>query len=187
MAYNTFTFVGLNQSQMKNIIITLFAAATFTACNNAPAPTTVPETTAVEPAHDANMDMPVVQDTTAIMPNQKVFFPNLKEGQTIKLPFILKFGVEGMEVKPAMGVEPNVGHHHIMIDHAALPANTMFPMQKETEGYYHFGKGQLQDTLSLKKYQMLTPGMHTITLQFGNSVHMSYGPAMSKTLTVNVK
>ena len=173
---------------MKNLIVTIFAAAAFTACNNAPAPTTTtPETTAVEPAHDEHMDMPVAQDTTAILPNQKVFFPNLKEGQTIKLPFILKFGVEGMEVKSAMAVESNVGHHHIIVDHGAIQANTMLPMQKEAEGYFHFGKGQLQDTLSLKKYPMLTPGMHTITLQFANSMHMSYGPAMSKTLTINVK
>lgn len=173
---------------MKNLVLTLFAAAAFTACNNAPTPTTTaPEPAAVEPSHDEHMNMPEVKDTTVILPNQKVFFPNLKDGQTIKLPFIIKFGVEGMEVKPAMAVEPNVGHHHIVVDHGAIQANTMFPMQKEAEGYYHFGKGQTQDTLSLKKYPMLTPGAHTLTLQFANSMHMSYGPAMSKTITVNVK
>lgn len=173
---------------MKKIMITALIAAVFAACNNAPAPaTTAPEMAVVEPAHDEHMHTTEAKDTTAILPNQKVFFPNLKEGQTIKLPFILKFGVEGMEVKPAMAMEPNVGHHHITIDKGAIPANTMVPMKNEAEGYYHFGKGQLQDTLSIKKYPMLTPGPHTITLQFANSLHMSYGPAMSKTVTVNVK
>ncbi|MDI1234094.1 MAG: DUF4399 domain-containing protein [bacterium] len=174
---------------MKKIIITAFVSVALFACNNStPADTTTTATTpAIEENHEGHMDMPEVKDTTAILPNQKVFFPNLKEGQTIKLPFILKFGVEGMEVKPAMALEPNVGHHHVVIDHGFITANTMFPMQKEAEGYYHFGKGQLQDTLSLKKYPMLTPGQHTITLQFANSMHMSYGPAMSKTLTVTVK
>lgn len=175
---------------MKKIAFLIVAAAAFTACNNTPQPTTTtPETPAVEPAQEdhTSMEMPAANDTTAILPNQKVFFPNLKEGQTIKLPFIIKFGVEGMEVKPAMGVEPNVGHHHIVIDHGAIQANTMFPMQKEAEGYYHFGKGQLQDTFSKAKYPILTPGKHTVTLQFANSMHMSYGPAMSKTININVK
>ncbi len=175
---------------MKKAAFIILSAIAFTACNNSSTEQTVTTTdtapTIMEHDH-TTMEMPEVKDTTAILPNQKVFFPNLKEGQTIKLPYILKFGVEGMEVKPAMGVEPNVGHHHIVIDHGSIPANTMFPMQKENEGYYHFGKGQLLDTLSLKKYPMLTPGKHTITLQFANSMHMSYGPAMSKTVTVTVK
>lgn len=173
---------------MKKITFFIVAAAAFTSCNNAPQPTTTtPETPVTEQKHEEHMDMPETKDTTAILPNQKVFFPNLKDGQTIKLPFIIKFGVEGMEVKPAMGVEPNVGHHHIVVDGGAIPANTMFPMQKEAEGFYHFGKGQLQDTLSITKYPMLTPGKHTLTMQFANSMHMSYGPAMAKTITVNVK
>ncbi len=174
---------------MKKIIFFVFAALAWTACNNNTPPQTAtpPPTPAIEQPHEEHVMMSEAKDTTPILPNQKVFFPNLKEGQIIKLPFILKFGVEGMEVKPAMAVEANVGHHHIVVDHGAIPANTMFPMQKEAEGYYHFGKGQLQDTLNIKKYPMLTPGKHTITLQFANSMHMSYGPAMSKTISIMVK
>lgn len=159
------------------------------ACNNAPAPAENQQATQPE-LHESpgtHEEMPEAKDTTAILPGQKVYFKNLKEGQEIKLPYIVKFGVEGMEVEPAAGVVANKGHHHLVIDGIPVQANTMVPMGKEAEGYYHFGKGQLQDTLSLTKYPMLTPGKHSITLQFANGMHMSYGPAMSNTVHVVVK
>jgi len=171
---------------MKNLFI-LFAGFAFAACNNSPAPveTTTTPAPAVEEQHDHSAM--AAMDTTAIAPGQKVFFPNLKDGQEIKLPFIVKFGVEGMEVEPAMGVVANKGHHHLIVDQSFIPASTMVPMQKEAEGYFHFGKGQLSDTLNLKKYPMLTPGKHTLTLQFANGLHMSYGAAMSHKVTIVVK
>ena len=47
--------------------------------------------------------------------------------------------------------------------------------------HIHFGKGQTVDTLAL------TPGTHTLTLQFANGVHESYGKDWSKTITVEVE
>lgn len=172
---------------MKKIFFYAAVLAVLSACSNSSQHQHDTAATDTSHAGHDHSAMTEAKDTTAILPTQKVFFANLKDSQTIKLPFIIKFGVEGMEVKPAMGVEPNVGHHHLMVDQGAIPAGTMVPMQKEAEGYFHFGKGQLQDTLQLKKYAMLTPGYHTLTLQFANSVHISYGPAMSKTITVMVK
>ena len=167
---------------MKQFLI-ITSCLVATACSNAPAPA---ETNMPEPRHDHSAMTPAA-DTTAILPNQKVLFPNLEEGQEIKLPFIVKFGVEGMEVEPAMGMSENKGHHHLLVDQEAVKANTMVPMQKEAEGYFHFGKGQLLDTLNIKKYPMLTPGKHTLTLQFANGLHLSYGPAMSKKVNIIIK
>ncbi|MES2617364.1 MAG: DUF4399 domain-containing protein [Bacteroidota bacterium] len=171
---------------MKSSIFILLGATALYACSNNASHQEASHTDTSHAGHDHSA-MEAPKDTTAILPTQHVLFGNLKDSQTIKLPFIVKFGVEGMEVKPAMGVEANVGHHHLMVDQGHIPAGTMVPMQKETEGYFHFGKGQLQDTLQLKKYPMLTPGYHTLTLQFANGLHLSYGPAMSKTITVKVK
>ncbi len=174
---------GLSISHIMKNLFFLFAGLSFAACNNKPAPAVYPTTP--EEQHD-HTDV-VLKDTTTILPGQKVFFANLEDGQEIKLPFIVKFGVEGMEVEPAMGVVANKGHHHLLVDQQHIPANTMVPMQKESEGYYHFGKGQLRDTLNIKKYPMLTPGKHTLTLQFANGLHFSYGPAMSKQVSIIVK
>lgn len=151
------------------------------ACSNTPSSNT---TESHEGHHHDSMPQ---SDTTAIAPNQKVFFKNLSEGQEITLPFVVEFGVEGMEVEPAQGVNANKGHHHLFVDQGAVPANTMVPMGKEGEGYYHFGKGQILDTLSIEKYPMLSKGSHKLRLQFANGLHMSYGPAMSAEVTVNVK
>lgn len=129
----------------------------------------------------------VAADTAVITSAQRVFFTNLTDGQEIKLPFVVKFGVEGMEVEPAVGVNPNKGHHHLLIDKAAVPAGTMVPMGQDSEGYFHFGKGQTSDTLSLKKYPMLTPGIHMLRLQFANGLHSSYGPAMSTQVSIVVR
>jgi hypothetical protein len=168
---------------MKQLFV-LLAGVFIAACNNAPAPA---EQTMPEPKQHDHSAMTEAADTTAILPEQHVLFPNLKDGQEIKLPFIVKFGVEGMEVEPAMGVVANKGHHHLLVDQGPVKANTMVPMQKEAEGYFHFGKGQLQDTLNIKKYPMLTPGKHTLRLQFANGLHMSYGPAMSTQVNIIVK
>ena len=49
------------------------------------------------------------------------------------------------------------------------------------ETHIHYGKGQTEATIEL------SPGKHTLTLQFANGIHQSYGEAWSKTITVNVK
>jgi hypothetical protein len=172
---------------MKKIFFFAAGLAFFAACNNAPAPATATEAASTDEHHDHDMATAGQMDTTAILPGQKVFFVNLVDGQEIKLPYIVKFGVEGMEVEPAMGVVPNKGHHHLLVDQPPVKANTMVPMKMEKDGYFHFGKGQLQDTLNIKKYGMLMPGKHTLTLQFANGMHMSYGPAMSKMVSIIVK
>jgi len=45
----------------------------------------------------------------------------------------------------------------------------------------HFGKGQTETDLTL------VPGKYTLTLQFANGAHQSYGEPMSKKIEVTVK
>ena len=45
----------------------------------------------------------------------------------------------------------------------------------------HFGKGQTEGEITLP------PGRHTLTLQFADGAHRSYGPKWAATITVNVK
>ena len=46
--------------------------------------------------------------------------------------------------------------------------------------HIHFGGGQTEADVEL------TPGEHTLTLQFANGMHQSYGADWSKTITVTV-
>ncbi len=107
-----------------------------------------------------------------------VYFENLEDGQEVSTSVLVKMGVSGMEIKPAGEIIKGTGHHHIIIDGSSLKTGEMVPADKT---HIHFGKGQTETTLEL------TPGEHTLTLQFANGVHQSYGPEWSKTITVIVR
>lgn len=115
-------------------------------------------------------------------PAEGVYFENLEDGQTVSLPLTVQMGVVGMEVEPAGEMNKDKGHHHIIIDGSWLKTG-------ETVGasntVIHYGKGQTEVTLT--EENITTPGEHTITLQFANGLHQSYGEAWSKTITVNVQ
>jgi len=106
-----------------------------------------------------------------------VYFVNLKEGDKVKSPVIIQMGVNGMTVEPAGKVNEGKGHHHIIIDGAFIEKGQVVPMDKT---HLHFGKGQTTDTLKL------APGKHSLTLQFANGVHDSYGKDWSKTINITV-
>ena len=99
-------------------------------------------------------------------------------GATVTSPFKVRFGVVGMTVAPAGEMTPDTGHHHLLINAAALPAGTVIPADAQ---HLHFGKGQMEAEVTL------APGTYTLTALFANGAHQSYGPAMSQTITVTVK
>jgi hypothetical protein len=107
-----------------------------------------------------------------------VFFTNLEDGAEVGTTFKVEMGVKGMEVEPAGEVVKDKGHHHIVIDGEFIPTAVTVPAN---ETNIHYGKGQTETELTL------APGKHTLTLQFANGLHQSYGEAWSKTITVTVK
>jgi len=107
-----------------------------------------------------------------------VSFVAPKDGATVSNPVHVVFGVDGMKIAPAGTMMEGTGHHHLLIDGKPLPKGEVIPA---TETSLHFGKGQTETDLTLP------PGDHTLTLQFGDGMHRSYGPEMSKTITVHVK
>jgi hypothetical protein len=121
-------------------------------------------------------------DTAALAPASSeeisgVYFVNLKDGDKVKSPVIIQMGVHGMSIEPAGKVNEGKGHHHIIIDGSFIEKGQAVPMDKT---HLHFGKGQVTDTLKLN------PGGHTLTLQFADGVHASYGKDWSKTIAITV-
>ena len=54
---------------------------------------------------------------TPSVPGTKVYFINLKEGQTIKSPYVIQIGLTSqMGIAPALADWPDTGHHHIIVD-----------------------------------------------------------------------
>lgn len=111
-----------------------------------------------------------------------VFFEAPTDGQTLSSPIEVKFGLKGMKLRPAMEdvLEKTSGHHHILIDNPkgyieegqAVPADA---------SHIHYGKGESSAMVEL------TPGVHTLTMQFADGAHISYGKKMATTITVTVK
>lgn len=100
------------------------------------------------------------------------------DGATVKSPFKVRFGVKGMTVAPAGEIVAGTGHHHLLINMDAMAAGAGIPAD---EKHIHFGKGQTETEVTLPA------GTYKLTAQFANGAHQSYGPGMSKTITVTVK
>ncbi len=109
---------------------------------------------------------------------QSVSFVEPADGATVSSPFKVKFGVTGMDIKPAGDMSPNTGHHHLLINAAPVAAGEAVPVDAQ---HIHFGKGQTDTEVTL------APGAYTLTLQFANGAHQSYGLPLSKTIKVTVK
>jgi len=110
----------------------------------------------------------------------KVFIESPKDGATVSQDVTVKFGVEGIALKPAGDATPDSGHHHLLIDAKELPPlGAPIPVDAT---HKHYGKAQTEDTIHLE------PGTHTLQLDFGNSAHMQFDPPLvSKKITVHVK
>ena len=110
----------------------------------------------------------------------KVFFVSPKDGATVGPAVQVQFGVTGIKLAPASDASPNSGHHHLLIDTPTLPPMDA-PIPNDAK-HLHFGKGQTQVTIPL------SPGEHTLQLDFGNYAHMQFDPPIvSDKITIHVK
>lgn len=146
----------------------MLAALTFTACNT---PAEKNEDAENESTENATPEVPAAPE------GAKVYFVNLEDSATVSSPLYVEFGIEGMEVEPAGKVNEGKGHHHIIIDGEPLEKGGTVPADDHN---IHYGGGQTSDSLNL------SPGMHTLTMQFADGMHRSYGKQMATSITVNV-
>ncbi len=166
----------------KLYFITATLLIVIAACNSGTQNTGTSDTSATATDTLSTMNM----DTTAAAPameaapaGAKVFFKNLKDGQTVNSPFKVEMGVSGIELDTAGSMSANTGHHHLLIDDGdSIPMGTVVPKDST---HLHFGKAQTEATVTL------SPGKHKLTLQLADGLHRSYGSQLSATVTVNVK
>jgi hypothetical protein len=111
----------------------------------------------------------------------KVYFINIKDGDTVTSPVLIRFGLSGMGIAPAGTQAENTGHHHLIIDDTIEGAalDEAIPMD---EHHLHFGKGQTEASVTLPK------GKHTLQLVLGDWTHIPHKPpVMSERITVDVE
>ncbi len=110
----------------------------------------------------------------------EAYFANLKNGDSIETPFLVKFGLSGNWglapiAKPSQG---KGGHHHLLVNRD-LPLDFKQPLPF-TDQYIHFGKGQMETVLTL------APGTYKLRLLLadnGHLPHFVYSKPMSITVT----
>ncbi|WP_316203839.1 DUF4399 domain-containing protein [Bradyrhizobium sp. SZCCHNS3051] len=125
---------------------------------------------------------PVMAGETPAPENAKAYFINLKDGDTVSSPVLIRFGLSGMGVAPSGTEAPNTGHHHLLIDAPALEGDALNEAIPVDAGHVHFGKGQTEASVNL------TPGKHTLQLVLGDWSHIPHNkPVMSERITIDVQ
>ncbi|MDA9636329.1 DUF4399 domain-containing protein [SAR86 cluster bacterium] len=111
--------------------------------------------------------------------SEKVYFINLEDGDVLKSPFLIQFGLSGKGVAPA-GVDiDNTGHHHLLINVDEINYSLPIP---STNQHLHFGLGQTETNLDLP------PGKHKLQLVLGNKYHVPLQPLLiSKKIEVVIE
>lgn len=107
-----------------------------------------------------------------------VSFAEPKANATVRSPVKVKFNLSGMEIGPIGDMDAKKGHHHLIIDGEPIEEGQSVPVD---EKHIHYGKGQTEAEISLPE------GKHTLTLQFANGAHQSYGKKMSASMVIHVK
>ena len=118
---------------------------------------------------------------TPSAPDAKVYFINVKDGDLVKGPVLVQFGLSGMGIAPAGTEAENTGHHHLLVDIAMSDAELLEPIPMD-DNHRHFGKGQTEVSLDL------APGKHTLQMLLGDWTHVAHmRPVMSDVITITVE
>lgn len=115
---------------------------------------------------------------TAGLAHAGVDFLEPLDGAVVEPTFLTRFQVTGLEVAPSSDTRPGTGHHHLFINAVDIEKNVVIPYDNQ---HKHYGKGQTEAEIFLQ------PGKYTLTLQFGDSMHKSYGEQYRKKINITVE
>ena len=104
---------------------------------------------------------------TPSAPGAKEYFINLKNGQHVKSPVLIQFGLSGMGIAPAGSTNEGTGHHHLIVDADTPPQGMPIPMDAK---HMHFGRGQTEVSVQLM------PGNHQLQLVLADGAHIPHNP-----------
>ena len=151
----------------------------FAACSQDDVKTTsIAEEPATKSEVSINLESHLISRTPSTE-NARVFFIKPANGELVSNPFLVEFGLTGMEIRPAGDNRSDSGHHHIIID-AELPTFDLpIPADKH---HIHFGDGSSKIELTL------SPSEHTLQLLFADYRHIPHNPPVfSEQITITVK
>ena len=97
----------------------------------------------------------------------KVYFINLEDGDSVESPFLIQFGLSGMGIAPAGFEKSNTGHHHLLINVDDIDFKKPIP---SSSNHIHFGGGQSEAVINLD------PGKYSLQLLLGSFTHTPHNP-----------
>ncbi len=128
------------------------------------------------PAADPGLTVPEGASVSLLEPNDTAVYV-VGDGKE-KANIHVRFGLSGMEARPAGEIVPGTGHHHLIINAEGTEFGQPVP---KTETSIHYGQGQTEADIEL------TPGEYTLTAQFANGAHLSYGEKMRASVKIRVE
>lgn len=128
-----------------------------------------------------------VAGETPSRPGAQVYFINVSDGDTVKGPVKVQFGLSGMGIAPAGIEQEGTGHHHLFVNRPAFLEGELGAAEADEvipadENHRHFGGGQTETTLEL------SPGQHTLQMVLGDHNHIPHDPpVVSQVITITVE
>ena len=108
----------------------------------------------------------------------KVYFINLEDGDSVESPFLVQFGLSGMGIAPAGFEKSNTGHHHLLINVDDIDFKKPIP---SSSNHIHFGGGQSEAVINLD------PGKYSLQLLLGSFTHTPHiPPVISEKIKIEV-
>ena len=127
----------------------------------------------------AMMQSQEVESLPAIPEDAKVYFKNLKNGESVSSPVKVEMGIKDMSIDSAGKIRSNSGHFHLLVDaEDSIESGTTVPKDST---HIHFGNAQKETTITL------APGKHKLAIQLADGAHRSYGRKLSDAITITVK
>jgi len=132
------------------------------------------ETEAASPAEEAPAEE---SEEEMVAPNVTFRMPT--DNAIVPTTFSVTMGAEGVSVEPAGEILENSGHMHILVDTDFVEAGNVIP---NDNNHLHYGDGSVMTELEL------SPGSHTLRLQFANGAHIALaGDEYRDEIVVTVK
>ena len=139
---------------MKKLWLILFIGViAMLSCNSSENKSASSDTTATTKAADTAMNhaadtVKSIAELPSVPAGAKVFFKNLKNGETVKSPFTVEMGVKNIKVDSAGAIVAGEGHHHILMDAGdSIATGQVIPKDAQ---HIHYGKGQTSATISFR-------------------------------------
>jgi len=137
------------------------------------------DSTTVKDTSHSEMKMDAIASLPEVPADAKVFFKNLKNGQSVTSPLKVEMGASGISIDSAGAIKPNSGHFHILIDAGdSIASGIVIPKDSV---HLHYANAQKEATITL------APGKHKLALQLADGAHRSYGSKLATSITVDVK